>query len=61
MTFTTERINGARFVKVNGITRFIWFSRGPGRSTAVKRHNGILMIALLGHVVVLAPYASGAR
>lgn len=51
---SSESVDGVRFVKWNGITRFIWMPR-RGRESGWNYQRGILVIGLLGWCVVLAP------
>ena len=56
MGISFERVQGVLFVKVNGITRFIYMPR-IGRESAFRYRAGILVIGILGWCVVFSPFS----
>lgn len=50
-----ERQSGCLYLKVNGITRFIYFPRGPKRITTAYVQRGMLFVSLFGFGAVFAP------
>lgn len=60
MQFTFENIDGVRFLKLNGVTRFIWMPK-RGWQSAICYQPGILVVGLLGWCAVFAPFTPEAR